>query len=72
MRKPKSRPEGYVKHLVTVCIDAGMTLDEVHFGTRIDKGHLKSVAYNLKRRFRSRTKPLVEYYKKPRKCSPIN
>ena len=63
MRKPKTRPDGYVKHLVSVCIDAGMTLSEVHFGTGIPKGHLKSVAYNMKSRFRSPSKPLIKYNK---------
>lgn len=62
MRKPKTRPDGYVKHLVSVCIDANMTLDEVHFGTGINKGHLKSVAYNMNARFRSPYKPFIKYY----------
>lgn len=62
MKKPKTRPDGYVKHLVSVCIDAGMTLDEVHFGTRIPKSHLKSVAYAMKSRFRSPYKPSIQYY----------
>lgn len=62
MRKPKTRPDGYVKHLVSCCIDTGMTLDEVHFGTKIPKSHLKSVAKDLKSRFRNPYKPIVEYY----------
>lgn len=62
MRNLKSRPDGYVKHLVSVCIDAGMTMDEVHFGTRIPKSHLKSVAYAMKSRFRSPYKPLIKYH----------
>lgn len=66
MRKPKTRPDGYVKHLVSVCIDAGMTLDEVHFGTRIPKSHLKSVAYSMSARFRSPYKPSIQYYVQPK------
>ena len=62
MRKPKTRPDGYVKHLVSVCIDAGMTMSEVHFGTRINKGHLRSVAYAMGTRFRSPHKPIIQYY----------
>ena len=58
----KQRPDGYVKHLVSVCIDAGMTMDEVHFGTRIPKSHLRSVAYAMKNKFRSPYKPLIKYY----------
>lgn len=57
-----NRPQGYMKHLVSVCIDAGMTLDEVHFGTRIPKSHLKSVAYHMKAKFRSPYKPLIKYH----------
>jgi hypothetical protein len=67
MRNPKSRPDGYVKHLVSVCIDAGMTMDEVHFGTRIPKSHLRSVAYDLGTKFRSPYKPLIQYYVQPHK-----
>jgi hypothetical protein len=62
MRNPKSRLDGYVKHLVSVCIDAGMTMDEVHFGTRIPKSHLRSVAYDLGTKFRNPYKPLIKYY----------
>lgn len=67
MRNPKSRLDGYVKHLVSVCIDAGMTMDEVHFGTRIPKSHLRSVAYDLGTKFRSPYKPLIQYYVQPHK-----
>jgi hypothetical protein len=67
MRQPKTRPDGYVKHLVSVCIDAGMTMDEVHFGTRIAKSHLRSVAYDMGTRFRSPYKPLIKYYASPNK-----
>jgi hypothetical protein len=65
MRKPKSRPDGYVKHLVSVCIDAGMTMDEVHFGTRIPKSHLRSVAYSMNTKFRSPYNPIIQYYVQP-------
>jgi len=67
MRKPKTRPDGYVKHLVSVCIDAGMTIDEVHFGTRIPKSHLRSVAYAMDANFRNPYKPLIKYYASPNK-----
>jgi hypothetical protein len=63
----KKRPDGYVKHLVSVCIDAGMTMDEVHFGTRIPKSHLRSVAYAMGSRFRSPYKPLIKYHASPNK-----
>jgi hypothetical protein len=62
MKKLKTRPDGYVKHLVSCCIEAGMTLDEVHFGTNIAKSHLKSVAKNLKSKFRNPNKPILKYY----------
>ena len=61
---PKRRTQGYVKHLVSVCIDAGMTVDEVHFGTKIPKSQLWSVAKSLKTRFRNPNKPIVQYYVK--------
>lgn len=62
--KKQRRPQGYVKQIVSACVDAGMTIDEVHFGTKISKAQLKSVAQDLKVKFRSQNKPIVQYYVK--------
>ncbi|CAB5178885.1 hypothetical protein UFOVP157_48 [uncultured Caudovirales phage] len=60
--KKKRRAWGSVKRIVSVCQEAGMTCDEIHFGTGINKRVIWVTARQLKVKLRSPHKPLLKYY----------
>ena len=60
--KKQRRPWGSVKHIVSVCQGAGMTCDEIWFGTGIDKRVIWDTARKLQVKLRSTYKPILKYY----------
>lgn len=60
--KKQRRPWGSVKHLIVVCHEAKMTINEIAFGTGLSKEHIRGTAKKLKINLRRENAPFIKYY----------